>query len=97
MRPRLPRIAALHKGKPAGTSPAGLPSRDRLFAQRPEACANLLRQELRLLEGGKVPTLWQLVVVDQLGVRPLGPASRSRIEFIREDAHGNRELDALGS
>src|ERR1700722_12936581 len=32
--------------------------------------------------------------MDQFGIRPLRPASRRGIEFIREDAHGGRDNDA---
>jgi len=49
-------------------------------------------------EGGprsKVATFVELVVMDQFGIRPLRPASWSRIEFVREDAHGNRDGDAF--
>ena len=45
---------------------------------------------------GKVSTFVELVVMDQFGIRPLRPASWSRIEFVREDAHGNRDGDAFG-
>src|ERR1700716_575080 len=34
--------------------------------------------------------------MDQFGIRPLCPAPRGRIEFVREDAHGNRDGDAFG-
>ena len=37
----------------------------------------------------------ELVVVDEIGIRPLRPAPWSRIEFVREDAHGDRDGDAL--
>ena len=37
----------------------------------------------------------ELVVMDQFGIRPLRPAPWSRIEFVREDAHGNRNRDAF--
>ena len=33
--------------------------------------------------------------MDQFGIRPLCPAPRGRIEFVREDAHGNRDGDAF--
>src|SRR5262249_25540583 len=66
-----------------------------LSAQRSEARANLVAEELRLLPGGEVPALVEPVVVDQFGVRPLGPTPGRRIEFVREDAHGNRDGDAF--
>ena len=34
--------------------------------------------------------------MDQFGIRPLRPAPRGWIDFVREDAHGNRDGDALG-
>ena len=51
---------------------------------------------MRLFPGGKVPAFVELVVVDQFGIRPLRPAPRGWIEFVREDAHGNRDGDAFG-
>jgi hypothetical protein len=51
---------------------------------------------LWLFPGRKVPALVDLVVMDQFGIRPLRPAPWSRIEFVREDAHGNRDGDAFG-
>ena len=35
--------------------------------------------------------------MDQFGIRPLCPAPRGWIEFVREDAHGNRDGDAFGT
>ena len=34
--------------------------------------------------------------MDQFGIRPLRPAPRGWIEFVREDAYGNRNGDAFG-
>src|SRR5258705_7354503 len=34
--------------------------------------------------------------MDELGKGLLGPAARGWIEFVREDAHGNRDGDAFG-
>src|SRR3979490_2966925 len=34
--------------------------------------------------------------MDEFGIRPLCPAPRGWIEFVREDAHGNRDGDAFG-
>ena len=34
--------------------------------------------------------------MDQFGIRLLGPAPRGWIEFVREDAHGNRDGNAFG-
>jgi hypothetical protein len=35
----------------------------------------------------------KLVVMDQLGIRPLRPAPRRRIDLVREDADSDRDLD----
>jgi hypothetical protein len=43
-----------------------------------------------------VTALVELVVVDELGIRPLRPAPRRWIELVGEDAHGNRDGDAFG-
>jgi hypothetical protein len=43
-----------------------------------------------------VSTLLNLVVVDKFGIRLLSLTPRSWIEFVREDAHGNRDGDAFG-
>ena len=53
-------------------------------------------EELRLFPGREVPAFVELVVVDEFGIRPLRPAPRGWIEFVREDAHGNRDGDAFG-
>src|SRR5262245_60792509 len=38
----------------------------------------------------------ELVKMNQFGIRPLCPTAWSGIEFVREDAHGNRDGDAFG-
>src|SRR6185295_9757448 len=45
--------------------------------------------------GCKVPAPVELVVVDELGIRPLCPAPRSWADVIRENAHGNGDGDAF--
>ena len=67
-----------------------------LLAQRPEAGPELGGEEPGLLPGREVAALVELVVVDELGVCPLGPAPRRLILFAREYAHGNRDGDAFG-
>src|SRR5262245_62492399 len=42
-----------------------------------------------------MPALREPVVVDQLRIRTFGPAPRSLIEFVRENAHGNRDGDTF--
>src|ERR1700679_3664526 len=39
---------------------------------------------------------WEPVVMNEFGVRLFCPAPRGWIEFVREDAHGNRDGDAFG-
>ena len=48
-----------------------------------------------MFPGSKVPALVELVVMDEFGIRPLRPAPRGWIEFVREDAHGHRDGDAF--
>jgi len=43
-----------------------------------------------------VAAFLHLVVMNQFRIRPLCPAPRGWIEFVREDAHGNRDGDAFG-
>jgi hypothetical protein len=38
-----------------------------------------------------VPAFIDLVVVDQVGIRPFCPTPGGWIEFVREDAYGNRD------
>ena len=46
--------------------------------------------------GREVAALVELVVMDELGIRPLCPAPRGLILLARKDAHGHRDGDALG-
>ena len=48
-------------------------------------------------QAAKCPPLSCFVVVDQVGIRPLRPAPRGRIELVGEDAHSHRDggTDAL--
>jgi hypothetical protein len=48
-------------------------------AEGPEARAELLGEQLRLLSCGEVTAPVELVVVDQLGIGPLGPTPRGLI------------------
>src|SRR3954471_18398926 len=58
------------------------------LAKRAEPRAQLGGVQLRLLPGGEVAALVELVVVDQVGVGLLCPTPRHLIELVREDAHG---------
>ena len=42
-----------------------------------------------------MPAFVDPVVMNELGIRPLCPTPRGWIEFVREDAHGNRDGDAF--
>ena len=53
-------------------------------------------KKLRLFPCGEMTALRQRVVVNELRIRLFRPAPETRIEFVREDAHGNRDLDAFG-
>src|SRR5215471_4662190 len=55
-------------------------------AQRSEGGAHLGGEEFRLLPRCKVPTLVELVVVDQLGIRLLCPTPRGRVNLVRKGA-----------
>jgi hypothetical protein len=41
--------------------------------------------------------LFHLVVVDEIGIGPLRPVPGRLVEFVREDAHGGWDFDALGT
>src|SRR5260221_14788452 len=69
---------------------------DRLFPKRTEARAQLLGKKLRLFPGSEMTALLHLVVVDEIGIGPLRPVPRRLVKFVREDAHGSWDLDALG-
>ena len=66
------------------------------LAKRPEARADLFREQLRLLPGRKVPALVDLVVVDEIGIGLLRPTLRHLIELVRgrEDLFFGWEFDA---
>ena len=42
-----------------------------------------------------MPALGELVEVNELGKCLLCPATRDRVEFVWEDTHGNRDVDAF--
>src|ERR1700726_220944 len=65
------------------------------IAERAKAGSKLFNKQSWLFPGREVTALAELVIVDQLGIGALGPAPRSRIEFVREDAHGDRDGDAF--
>src|SRR5215204_5835875 len=62
--------------------------------QRLEPYAHLIHQKLRLFPRRKVPALVELVVMDELWIRPLRPTPRRMVDLVRKDAHRNRDRDA---
>src|ERR1700683_5375281 len=66
-------------------------------APSPKPRANSFDKQLRLCPSREVSALVELVVVDQLGIGPLGPAARSLVELVGERAHGNRDRDAFNT
>ena len=65
------------------------------LAQCPERRADFFGEELRLFPGGEVAALVDLVVVDEVGVGPFGPAPRRLILLAGEDADRHRDGHAL--
>src|SRR5438876_9581689 len=65
--------------------------------QRLEPYAHLIHQKLWLFPRRKVPALVELVVMDELGIRPLRPSPRRIVDLVRKDAHRHRDGDVLGS
>src|SRR5436305_14831801 len=80
-----------HSGTP---SREGMCTRPNIFAsaQRPERCSDVFGEQLRLLPGREVSAPVVPVVVDEVGVGPLGPAPRGPIELVGEGAHADRDL-----
>jgi len=58
-----------------------------------EAIAHLCDEELGLFPRREVTPLVELVVVNEFGICPLGPASRGGIDLVGEDTHGHRDGD----
>ena len=53
-------------------------------------------EKFRLLPGREVPAFVDLVVVDELVIRPLCPTPRRLIVLAGKDAHGSRNGDVGG-
>src|SRR6266568_5367798 len=77
-------------------NPFGSASADALSAKRLEARAHLGDEELGLLPRREVAALGELVVVDELRIRPLRPPLRGGVDLLGKDAHGDGNLDAPG-
>src|SRR5215471_21864421 len=77
----------------------GLPrSRDTFLllsaAKRFERRAHLGDEKLRLFPRCKMGTLWETVVVDELGISLLSPTLRCLVNLFREGAYSDRDFDA---
>src|SRR5712672_3549466 len=64
-------------------------------AKGPERGSELGAEQFRLFPRGEVPAPVEFVVIDKFGIRPLCPTTRSRVELVRKDAHGNRDGNAF--
>ena len=65
----------------------------RHLAQRAERCPDLWREELRLLPGGEVAALVDLVEVGEVGVGLLDPAARGPEDLAGERGEADRDRD----
>src|SRR5579871_65522 len=65
------------------------------MSQRSESRAHFFGEEFGLLPRREVTTLFNLVEMDELGKRLLGPTPGSWIQFVRKNAHCHRNPDAL--
>jgi hypothetical protein len=74
----------------------GNPSASCLSAERPEGRPQFVSENRRLLPSGEVSTLVGSVVINELGVGPLGPAPRGLILLAGKDGHRHRNGDTLG-
>src|SRR5262249_51175506 len=52
-------------------------------------------EDLRLLPRREVSTLVELVVIDELGIRPLCPTPRGLVDFVWKRAHSHRDGDVF--
>src|SRR5882672_9747404 len=57
------------------------------WTQRPERRPHLRAEELRLFPGREVTAFVELVVVDELGKRPLRPTARGLVELVWKGAY----------
>src|SRR3954453_5326606 len=73
---------------------AGAPTDSDGLAQRPERGSKLRNEKLRLLPSREVCAFVELVVMDQLGIRPLRPTPWGRVDLVGKDTHGDRDFDA---
>src|SRR5688572_27411384 len=69
---------------------------DRSNAQRSKAGTNFLGEQLRLFPRREVPTLVDLVVINEVSVRPFRPAEGRAVDLVGKDAHRNGDADVGG-
>src|SRR5262249_17626629 len=63
------------------------------LAERPEGCAELFGEQLRLIPGGEVAAPGGFVEVDEVGVELFGPAARGLEDLAGERGEAGRECD----
>src|SRR5450631_1498024 len=88
--------AGLTAGDRTGARFERAPKLSGRFAECSEAYAELFGEKLRLFPGSEMTALFNLVVVDEIGIGPLCPTPRSWIQLVRKYADGNRDGDAFG-
>src|SRR5579862_5261548 len=66
------------------------------LSHQPEAIADLADEYFRLLEGGKMSALGQLVEINQLGESLFGPSLRGAEYFLRENRAADRNRHRIG-
>src|SRR2546430_10413109 len=67
------------------------------LTQRLERGAHLAAERRRLLPGGEVTALVELVVMNELGIGLFRPTPRCLIQLVRIGAHGDRKRHAFRS
>jgi hypothetical protein len=65
------------------------------LAKRPEACANLFREQLWLFPRREVSAFVGLVIIDEIGIRPLCPTPWGLNDLVGKGAHRDRDGDVL--
>src|SRR5262249_58366134 len=72
------------KVRPREMRAPGRPSISTWLAQRTKRSAHLGDKELRLLPGGEMGAFVELVIMDEIGIRPLRPTARSGVDLVGE-------------
>src|SRR4030095_7305629 len=70
--------------------------REFAVAKRCECSPDFLCEKLRLFPGREMATFVELVVMDELGIRPLCPGPRRGIDLVWENADGDWDRDVFG-